>query len=647
MCSAFLIPAAWFIYSHTAPDNFEFKQLYATIPDIINSMFIGEMPHLDNDTPFLYCSLAVLLLLPLFFKLKSISKRDKYLICTAFIFYLLSMLILPFYKFMHAFDYPNWYAYRYSFCIIFMMTVLASLTIKELKEQRIMLISIPVVIYIVLYSFMIPMAAKRSAPSQITNSTDNFFINAAFLLLYLGLFLLYKKALPKLKIILPICFVIAVLSELVLNFCLCSFNRSGGAISELAYRQWFESESEALSQIKAEDDSFYRISVDNEMVINAPAALNYAGLNTFSSSDDYPLRKALYSLGIVAPNRAITESGYTPVTYMLTGTKYRIKMYDETAPENKDKPPVPDDVIVPAETSRIDCALPLVFMADDDILSFSFTDDPFINQEKLINCLSGHEYSFFTPTDENSFIISNYNTNIDEKKEITIFSKKSSLDTTLLYSFLRPKQEGRTLCAFFKQNGSTAKSDTFYVIAKALGWYETRNIQGSGIVEGTEYLDDALKFTTEADPNTKYEGIGIYTYKGIVTKDYCSDILFYDYIDDGTLKEAYDDLMIGGIKNEVFDNDTIKGTISSQNDRSVLFTTIPYDEGWHIYSDGKEIEKIATVEGAFLSAHLPEGTHEIELKYIAPFSKEGLIISIASAVIYIICAGVSLIKKER
>ena len=104
------------------------------------------------------------------------------------------------------------------------------------------------------------------------------------------------------------------------------------------------------------------------------------------------------------------------------------------------------------------------------------------------------------------FIISNYNTNIDEKKEITIFSKKSSLDTTLLYTFLRPKQEGRTLCAFFKQNGSTAKSDTFYVIAKAIGWYETRNIQGSGIVEGTEYLDDALKFTTEADPNTKYEG---------------------------------------------------------------------------------------------------------------------------------------------
>ena len=91
MCSAFLIPAAWFIYSHAAPDNFEFTQLYATIPDIINSMFIGEMPHLDNDTPFIFCSLAVLLLLPLFFRLKSVSKRDKYLIASAFVFYLLSI----------------------------------------------------------------------------------------------------------------------------------------------------------------------------------------------------------------------------------------------------------------------------------------------------------------------------------------------------------------------------------------------------------------------------------------------------------------------------------------------------------------------------------------------------------------------------
>lgn len=647
MCSAFLIPAAWFIYSHAAPDNFEFTQLYATIPDIINSMFIGEMPHLDNDTPFIYCSLAVLLLLPLFFKLKSISKRDKHLIISAFVFYLLSMLILPFYEFMHAFDYPNWYAYRYSFCIIFMMTVLSSLAIRELKEQRIAMISIPVVLYIVLYSFMIPLAANRATPSQITNSSGNFFINSAYLLLYLGLFLLYKKSFSKLRFILPACFVIAVCSELVLNFYLCDLNRAGDAVSELAYRQWHESESDALARIKANDDSFYRISVDNEMVINSPAALNYAGLDTFSSSDDYPLRKALFSLGIVAPNRAIVESGYTPITYMLTGTKYRIKLYDETAPENKDKPPIPDDVIVPAETSRLDYALPLIFMADDDILSYSFTDDPFINQEKLISSLSGHEYTFFSPIDEGDFIISNYNTNIDKRKEITIISKKSTLDSSLYYSFLRPKQDGRTLYAFFQQNGSNAKSDTFWIIAKALGWYETRDIQSSGIVEGSSDVEQALQFIPNADHNIEYEAIGIYTYRENVSKDYCSDILFYDYNEDGTLKKAYDDLIIGGINNAVFNNDTIKGTITVSKDRSIMFTTIPYDEGWHIYCDGQEIEKISTVEGAFLAASLPEGTHEIELKYIAPFAKEGKIISIVAAAIFLICASISFIKKDK
>lgn len=647
MCSAFLIPAAWFIYSHAAPDNFEFMELYSTIPDIINSMFIGEMPHLDNDTPFLYCSLAVLLLLPLFFNLKSISRRDKYLIASAFVFYLLSMLILPFYKFMHAFDYPNWYAYRYSFCIIFMMTVLSSLAIRELKEQRITLISIPVVLYIVLYSFMIPITANRAAPSQITNSTGNFFINSAYLLFYLGLFLLYKKSFSKLRIILPACFVIAVYSELVLNFYLCDLNRAGDAVSELAYRQWYESERDALAEIKAKDDTFYRISVDNEMLINSPAALNYAGLNTFSSSDDYPLRKALFSLGIVAPNRAVTESGFTPVTYMLTATKYRIKKYDETAPENRDKTPIPDDVIVPAEISRLDYALPLVFLADDDILSYSFTDDPFINQEKLISSLSGHEYTFFSPVEEGDFIISNYNTTIDEKKEITIISKKSSLDSTLFYSFLRPKQDGKTLYAFFQQNGSSAKSTTFWIISRALGWYETRDIQSSGIVEGSSDVEQALQFVPDANPNIEYDAIGIYTNKENVSKDYCSGILFYEYNDNGMLKKAYEDLISGELKNIMINNDTIKGTITTQKDRNIMFTTIPYDEGWHIYCDGQEIEKISTVEGAFLAASLPEGTHELELKYIAPFAKEGKIISIVAIVVFLISVGISFINNEK
>ena len=50
-------------------------------------------------------------------------------------------------------------------------------------------------------------------------------------------------------------------------------------------------------------------------------------------------------------------------------------------------------------------------------------------------------------------------------------------------------------------------------------------------------------------------------------------------------------------------------------DRKVLFTSIPYDEDWHIVSDGVELETLSLMEGAFLGAKLSEGEHRICIYY--------------------------------
>ncbi|MBR3515771.1 MAG: YfhO family protein, partial [Lachnospiraceae bacterium] len=116
-----LIPTAVFLMSHMAADNFGFDPLPTTILEVAGSLFMGEMPDLDNRAPYMYCGLPVLLLFPFYFVSAKFRLKERLIIASVLVFYVLSMLILPLFIFMHAFDYPNWYFFRFSFCICFLL----------------------------------------------------------------------------------------------------------------------------------------------------------------------------------------------------------------------------------------------------------------------------------------------------------------------------------------------------------------------------------------------------------------------------------------------------------------------------------------------------------------------------------------------
>ena len=58
----------------------------------------------------------------------------------------------------------------------------------------------------------------------------------------------------------------------------------------------------------------------------------------------------------------------------------------------------------------------------------------------------------------------------------------------------------------------------------------------------------------------------------------------------------------------------------------MLFLSIPYEDGWTLYVDGKETD-IEILYDTFMGATLSEGEHEIELVYHVPGLKIGAIIS--------------------
>lgn len=92
-----------------------------------------------------------------------------------------------------------------------------------------------------------------------------------------------------------------------------------------------------------------------------------------------------------------------------------------------------------------------------------------------------------------------------------------------------------------------------------------------------------------------------------------------------------------------FSTSWVTGKVHTKN-KSVLFLSIPWNEGWNAYVDGKKTE-LFQVDTAFSGLTVEEGDHEIILRYRTPGLTEGVLISAIS------CAGWFLIliwkKKAR
>ena len=115
------------------------------------------------------------------------------------------------------------------------------------------------------------------------------------------------------------------------------------------------------------------------------------------------------------------------------------------------------------------------------------------------------------------------------------------------------------------------------------------------------------------------------------------NIVFY-YLDKEKVEELYNDINKNTVIISNFKSNYIKLKVNKEKDRSVMFTSIPYEKGWTGYVDGKEVEIKPCLEDTFISIDLSgfeDGEHNIELKFTPPGIKAGLVISIISILLTI------------
>lgn len=119
--------------------------------------------------------------------------------------------------------------------------------------------------------------------------------------------------------------------------------------------------------------------------------------------------------------------------------------------------------------------------------------------------------------------------------------------------------------------------------------------------------------------------------------NYETFVLDYDYIKN--IKNNIDEFTV-----TEFLNDQITGNINVQKD-GYFVSSIPYDKGFTITIDGKEVDYEMVNEG-FVGFPIAKGEHEVTITYHSPWLKEGKIISIIGLSLFAIVL-ISDYKKKK
>ncbi len=114
--------------------------------------------------------------------------------------------------------------------------------------------------------------------------------------------------------------------------------------------------------------------------------------------------------------------------------------------------------------------------------------------------------------------------------------------------------------------------------------------------------------------------------------------------EEGVLQDVYHRLGEYGLVVTSWQDTLIKGYADTPAP-GTFFTSIPYDQGWKIMLDGREV-KGKKVFDTFLGFELPGGSHEITLTYRPPGLIQGFWISLVS-IFLIGLAGALCLRKPK
>ncbi len=623
--------------------------------------------------PFVYCGVLTIMLAPVFFLSKKFTNREKIASLALICVFVFSFIISSLNLIWHGFQKPNWLNDRFSFMFSFFLVVLAYKAfgaIKEVGNKCLLAIAAVIGGFAMLLQKM-----SDSFFETIANANDDYIFNEfgtvvmtlICLAVYLSILAIKRRSKNRELVASVLLGIVCI--EMFLNG-LASVNSLGedvGFTSHSKYSDYMEIMRPITETVQDNDKSFYRMEKTEHRKTNDNMALSMRGLSNSTSTLDADTIYFLRMMGYSSKSNWSKYLGGNPVGDSLMGIKYLItdRDYNEFYGEpvytgkdfaahegislkeliektksdeytySKDNYKTPNSYVV----YKNPYALSLAFASSEKVLSFNMKDEnsyvkkdderynptgytsPFTRLNGLLSAITGETVEVFKPAKQNGDPKTNGCTS-EVSSNHNKYKNTSTKDGTVTYLYTVPANTDLYLYlpAFYgREVDIKSNNQKIYDGSKTFGGNETNRIIELGRTEGTTY---SFTVTIKSNDDLFYTKL---------------DESFIYYVDKEALAETFTKIQSEQLViNEKYEENDISGTIKTTAANRVIMTTIPYDEGWRVYVDGKRVE-ISEALDTMLTFRIEDaGEHTVRLLYMPDSYVFGMIITVCSTAIFVL-----------
>lgn len=601
ICAITLVPV-FMILKNSSATSGTFPQTfksYFDLLDLITSHFALLETTIrssgDNVLPNIYTGILTFILLPLFLVNNKIKLKEKATYVVLIIFFVFCFNNNCAEYIWHAFHFPNDLPYRYSYMYSFIIAVMGYKTIlnfKGIKVKDIAYTGLAIISFVII--------CQKFLTNKMTNST--IYATIIFVTLWCGfLFLLKNKNAQK-----------KTVSFVLVTFILCETIISSIVGLPLNqdnknYKENYKTYTDAINYIDNKDSGFYRTELCYLNTRMDPAYYGYNGISVFSSMAYESYSQLQSSLGMQSNKvNSYTYNTQTPVYNMMFNIKYLIQTDVSLAPSSNLYKKIYTTSDKKSNVYESKYNLPIAYCVNSKIDDW-VTDEgnPFEIQSDFVKLATGYS-NLFKPVEYNS----------------TDFDAVSGDDVTENGTYWLEKSDSSSNYGTETVSLSPTIDGNLYLYVKSSD-LKTITVNSEKVSDITQSMEYA--YILDLGYHNKGDEV-LVSLDASTMESESTSFDFYCYTaDDTVVKNMYNSLAGNSLDVESYSDTTIKGTVKAK-ENCYLYSSIPYDDGWSVYVDGKKAETFE-IGGTLLAIELTPGQHKIEYKYFPVGFLYGIIIS--------------------
>ena len=531
----------------------------------------------NDHWPNLYAGAFSLFLVWIYVLNRRISWKEKVPRIAMLAFFLVSFAENQLDYIWHGMHFPQALPGRQSFLYSFVLLSMGFAAVRKRKGTKIWHIAVAAIV-----SMMLLLLAGWYGDETVTEPVS-LVITALFICVYAVTFVLTKITGKKKRLAFAQFAVFVAVAELAINMAATGF----GTTSRVAYTEK-QTDYENLLETAKEDNEetgsgFYRVEDTERKTKNDDSLYGYASATIFSSLMNLDVSHLFQSLFMEGGKNFYCYNGATPLSSSLFSVKY---MLSDSALEES-----PYRTLIGGSGSsflyRNNYSLPLGFVMDEQAIAnwTSSTADRMASLNSLTSAL-GAEGQMLYPA--------------------TCVTDANAGDTTIDIA-----EDG-----YYYADYVSCTSDTL-TVNRSDGWTK-------------QYSKTSHRYLIELGECKAGDEIHI-------LNSNMESIEFQVYqLNEKVVQQAFDTLNAQTMQLTDMTDRKIEGKIQVQN-AGRLILSVPADEGWTLYVDGKETE-IEPLADALVGVHLEKGSYTIKLCYTTPGLKVGAGISLGAVILFLISA---------